>query len=473
VNDLKPDSFGHRDVQDLYEESHNWIVNTGDQTVHAKQVKGRFRTFKNLGWLLWFGYFLLPYLRWNGQQAFLFDIPNRQFHLVAITVYPQDIWMLALVLILLAMTLFGITAVASRVFCGYVCFQTVWTDWFTQIEGWIEGTPQQRRKLEKAPWTIDKIRKRSLKYSIWALISFLTGVSFAAYFTDAYQLWVDIFTLQAHSAAWVTLLMFFLGTFYLAGFLREQVCLWLCPYGRIQGVMLDRDSILPTYDFRRGEPRGKIKAKVDAHASQGDCIDCKLCVAVCPTGVDIREGMQSGCITCGLCIDACDEVMEKIRRPKGLIRYTSEKEMDGEQAPGLLARPRVLIYSAIFLLSCSVILYGLLTIPPLEWLVVHERQPLYTMMSDGSIQNNYTFKVLNKTKEDMRVRITAKGINGLEMSGVDEIAVLRAEKLIPFVVRLRAKPINLPEQKTPVTFVLEGIDNPAVREEYTSFLARP
>ncbi|OGT20802.1 MAG: cytochrome c oxidase accessory protein CcoG [Gammaproteobacteria bacterium RBG_16_57_12] len=472
-NEQQSTPVEHGDVREIYEESHHWIVNTGNTTVHAKPVKGRFRRLKNLGWYIWFGYFLTPYIRWDGNQAILFDIPNRQFHLFSITVYPQDIWMLALVLILLAMTLFGVTAVASRVFCGYFCFQTVWTDWFTRVEDWIEGSPQQRRKLDESSWTGEKLRKRAMKYSIWGGIAILTGVSFAAYFTDVYQLWIDIFTLQAPPAAWVTLLLFFLGTFYLAGFLREQVCLWLCPYGRIQGVMLDRDTILPTYDRKRGEPRGKIKSKSEITAAKGDCIDCKLCVAVCPTGVDIREGQQSGCITCGLCIDACDEVMEKVNRPAGLIRYASEKEMDGEHVSSLFRRPRVIIYLAIFILSSLGIVYGLLTIPPIEWHVIHERQPLYTMMSDGSIQNSYVFKVFNKTKQDLVVRIHAEDIAGVELHGVESETILKAEKLIPFTVRLRAVPENLPEQKVPVRFILDTVKGPPMHQENTSFFARP
>lgn len=471
MSKVKENVVDQRKVDQLYADIEHWHVNTGGTRIHAKQVSGRYRNFKYFVWFLWFGYFVGPYLRWNGGQAVLFDIPNRQFHLFGATVYPQDIWMLSLALIVLAMTLFGVTAVAGRVFCGYFCFQTVWTDWFTWIEAKIEGNPIQRRKLDAAPWNGEKIRRRLTKWSLWAAISLLTGISFAAYFTDAFGLWHDLLTFQAAPAAWMVLLLFFLGTFILAGFMREQVCFWLCPYARIQGVMMDKDTIVPTYDLRRGEPRGKLRAK--GGAEQGDCIDCKLCVAVCPTGVDIREGQQEGCITCGLCIDACDHVMDQVGRPQGLIRYASHKEMQGVAEPPLYKRPRVIIYSSIFTVALSAIIYGLATIPPLEWLVAHERQPLYTQMSDGSVQNSYTFKILNKTPGDLRVHITAGGIEGLELREMQEVVVLKSNKMVPFTVRLRAQPDKVAEENAPIVFKLQSVDDPALVQEYESFFVRP
>lgn len=470
---MRSNQADKKGLQEIYEESIHWHVNLGDETIHAKRMPGRFRNIKYIGWLLWFGYFLAPYLRWDGHQAILFDIPARQFHLFGVTVYPQDIWMLSFALILLAMTLFGVTAVAGRVFCGYFCFQTVWTDWFVWLEEKIEGNPLQRRKLDQAPWHGEKIAKRSIKYLAWAVISALTGVTFAAYFTDVYALWGDMFTLQAHPAAWITLLMFFLGTFILAGFMREQVCMWLCPYARIQSVMVDKNTIIPSYDIKRGEPRGKRRKNADSQAL-GDCIDCNQCVAVCPTGVDIRESaLQEGCIMCGLCIDACDSVMDKVGKPRGLIRYASELEMEGVNVPPLFKRTRVITYSAIFVISLGAIIFGLGNIPPLEWTVVHERQPLYTMMSDGSIQNNYTFKVLNKTSEDMQVRIEVEGVSGMKMTNVEEVMTLKPNRMVPFVVRLRAMNEDIPNESVPVVFTLTSLGEPKIVKRYESFFAAP
>ncbi len=444
-------------LEDIYEEAAHWHVNTGGETIHAKRIGGWFRSFKWYAGSLWLLYFIMPYFRWDGQQAILFDIPSRQFHFFAATIWPQDIWMLSLVLILLAMTLFGVTAVAGRVWCGYFCFQTVWTDWFTWLEDKIEGNPIQRRKLDAAPWNARKIRLKVFKHSLWMLIAILTGVTFAAYFTDVYALWVDYLTLDAPLVAWVVLASFIFGTYVFAGFMREQVCFWLCPYARIQSVMVDKDTIMPTYDKKRGEPRGKIKGK--GASERGDCVDCHLCVGVCPTGVDIREGMHEGCITCGMCIDACDGVMEKVGRPKGLIRYASRKDMDGESLPPLFKRPRVLAYSTIFLLAVFGIAYGLTHIPPVELSIVHERQPLYLQMSDGSIQNKYTIKAVNKTPKNMHLHLRVTGLPSIKirMNDGDEI-VLHAGKLNRFHVYLRAMPSLLKKEDTKIRFVLESVD---------------
>jgi len=458
---------------ELYEESIHWHVNVGDETIHAKRMGGRFRGYKNLTWLFWLGYLFLPFLRIGGQQVVLFDIPARQFYFFGATIYPQDIWMLSFVLILLAMMLFGITAIAGRVFCGYFCFQTVWTDWFVWIEEKIEGSPLKRRKLDQAPWNGEKIAKRGIKYGLWSIISLITGISFAAYFMDSYELLRDLATFEAHTAAWVTLLLFFLGTFILAGFMREQVCFWLCPYARIQSVMVDRDSIIPSYDIARGEPRGKIR-KGEENAQKGDCIDCNQCVAVCPTGVDIRgSALQEGCIMCGLCVDACDSVMEKVSKPKGLIRYASENEMEGQQQMVLLKRPRVITYIGIFVISVAAIVYGLANIPALEMHVVHERQPLYVMMSDGSIQNTYTIKVLNKLPDDLEVKLIIEGIEGVEVVGLPETVTLRSTKMIPYKIRLKAKPEQTAADKVPVLFKVVSIDDPTITEQYESFFASP
>ncbi len=467
--DQKKAQIDESNVQELYDELAQWHINTGGQTIHAKRMPGKFRTLKWITMSTWLVFFLGPYLRWDGQQAVLFDIPNRQFHLFAITVHPQDVWMLSLVLILMAMVLFGVTAIAGRVFCGYFCFQTIWTDVFTWIEEKIEGLPAQRRKLDKTSLNFDKAKKKIIKHSIWLAISVLTGITFAAYFTDAFQLWVDYFTLQANMVAYIVLGLFILGTYFLAGYLREQTCFWLCPYARIQGVMYDKDTILPTYDAQRGEPRGKLKS----NSNTGDCIDCHMCVAVCPTGVDIRQGQQEGCITCGLCIDACDNIMEKIDRPKGLVRYASIKEIRGGHLKPLLKRPRVIVYSSIIIAAFAGVFYGLVNIAAIEWHILHQRQPLYIMMSDGSVQNKYTFKILNKSKEDITARITAQGIEGATLTGIADTLELKADKLVPFNVYVRTNPTQLPEEHTPITFVLQNINQPEMVFKEKSVMVRP
>ncbi|OIO70989.1 MAG: cytochrome c oxidase accessory protein CcoG [Zetaproteobacteria bacterium CG12_big_fil_rev_8_21_14_0_65_55_1124] len=458
-------------IEDIYADAAHWHVNTGGETIHAKRMPGRFRNYKWYASILWLLYFIGPYFRWDGQQAIFFDIPHRQFHMFSLTVWPQDIWVLSLVLILLAMTLFGVTAVAGRVWCGYFCFQTVWTDWFTWLEDKIEGNPIQRRKLDAAPWDARKIRLKLFKHTLWMLIAIVTGITFAAYFTDAFDLWHRYLTLDAPLVAWVVLAAFIFGTYVFAGFMREQVCFWLCPYARIQSVMLDKDTELPTYDTKRGEPRGKVRGKESE--KRGDCIDCHLCVGVCPTGVDIREGMQEGCISCGMCIDACDSIMDKVNRPRGLIRYASEKEMMGISLPPLFKRPRVIAYSTIFLLAVTGIIYGLSHIPPVELSVVHERQPLFIQMSNGDIHNKYTIKAVNKTLTDMHVKLSISDADGVEIVGGSQEVVLQAGRLLPFSVFLSAKPAALKEKKTKIRFILENIGTPAVKIEYKSVFMSP
>ena len=438
-------------MDEIYAEATDWHINTGGETIHAKRIPGKWRTLKWLTGSVWLIFFLGPYLRWNGHQAVLFDIPNRQFHLFDITILPQDFWMLSLVLLFFAILLAVVTALAGRVWCGFFCFQTVWTDWFTWIEEKLEGNPQKRRKLDKAPMDLHKFRIKFVKHLIWGLIGVLTGISFAAWFTDSWQLWPDLFTGRAGTVAYVVVVMFTAGTYTRAGWLREQACFWLCPYARIQGVMVDATTILPTYDFRRGEPRGRRK-KGEPEDKYGDCVDCKQCVAVCPTGVDIRDGQQEGCITCALCIDACDAVMDKIKRPRGLIRYASLEEIEGKPVDPLWRRPRVWVYSAILLLAAAGIAYGLSTLGSIAVRVLHERQPLFVRLSDGSIQNKYTLKILNKIPEELPVTISATGPEGLKLVGAEEPVRARPSTVTPKIVYVRVPKANLHEESVPIEF---------------------
>lgn len=457
------------EVTTIYNEFEVWTVNTGGKTIHAKRMPGFFRTFKDRAQLaLWLPFFFFPYVRWNDKQAILFDIDHRQFHFFSLTVLPQDIWMLSLVLLVAAMTLFAVTSVASRVWCGYFCFQTAWTDWFTWLEEKIEGNPTARRKLDEAPWSADKIKKKSLKHLAWGAIAVFTGISFSVWFVDAYDYWGNLINLQLPLVGWVVLIMFFFGTYILAGFLREQTCFWLCPYARIQAVMNDSQTILPTYDYTRGEPRGKIRRGGEAVAQQGDCIDCFQCVQVCPTGVDIRNGQQLGCITCGLCIDACDSIMDKIGKPHGLIRYASLDELSGKPAKKMYQHPRTLVYIGIIVLALSGIVWGLTHLGSLTLKVMHERQPLYVNMSDGTIQNKYEFKLLNKTDKDFQVKVTALGgIKDQVVIGAEHNPVIHHGRGTSFTVFVKAPKANINEDTTPIHFHVEGLDDPSIFAEYT------
>lgn len=457
-------------VTSIYQEFETWTVNKGDKTIHAKRMPGFFRTVKNYAQLaLWLPFFLLPYLRWDGKQAILFDIQHRQFHFFNLTVLPQDIWMLSLVLLVAAMTLFAATSVASRVWCGYFCFQTAWTDWFTWIEDKIEGNPTARRKLDEAPWSFDKIKKKVAKHASWMLIALLTGISFSIWFVDAFVYWNDLIHFQLPMVGWVVIAMFFVGTYILAGLLREQTCFWLCPYARIQGVMTDSQTILPTYDYKRGEPRGKLRRGGEVVAQQGDCIDCFQCVQVCPTGVDIRNGQQLGCITCGLCLDACDAIMDKIGKPRGLIRYASLDEMDGKPPKKMYQHPRTLVYVSIIVIAMAGIIYGLTHMGAMTLNVMPERQPLFVLQSDGSIQNKYQFKVLNKTDKDLHVTISAEGgIAGQQIIGAEKPMLTHHGRDTSFTIFVRAPGDKITQEVTPLQFRVTAVEDGSVTAEYAT-----
>jgi cytochrome c oxidase accessory protein FixG len=463
-------AFGQH-LDDLYAEASHWHVNTGKETIHAKRVGGRFRTLKWWSSAVWLAFFLGPYLRWDGRQAVLFDIPSRQYHIFGATVLPQDFWMLSLLLLFFAILLAVVTATAGRVWCGYFCFQTVWTDLFTLIEEKFEGPPQARRKLDAAPWS-QKLRIKVPKHLVWILIGMVTGASFVAWFTDGWAMWGQLLRLELPPVAYVTIAVFTAFTYVFAGHMREQVCFWLCPYARLQGVMYDRETILPTYDLKRGEPRGRVR-RGDAVSEQGDCIDCRQCVAVCPTGIDIREGQQEGCITCALCIDACDAVMDKVDRPRGLIRYASYDELEGQPQPVPWKRPRVIVYAIIMSLALAGIVYGLSSLSTLELNVLHERQPLFVQQGDGSIQNRYTLKLLNKTPEELQVTITATGLPELVLVGAEEPIATAPGRVTTVVVFLRVPGERLPEAYSPVIFEVVAQGDQAIREAVESVFVGP
>lgn len=442
----------------IYAEAEHWHVNIGNETIHAKRIPGRWRTIKWLAASVWLVFFLGPYLRWDGRQAVLFDIPNRQYHLFGATVLPQDFWMLSLLLLFFAILLAVATAIAGRVYCGYFCFQTVWTDVFTLIEEKLEGKPAQRRKLNAAPFSFRKLRIKAIKHLAWVAIGFATGFSFVAWFYGAEQLWADFFVGRANVAAYAFVALFTAGTYMLAGWLREQTCFWLCPYARIQGVMLDRTTLVPTYDDRRGEPRGRPKRRAtEAYRSVGDCVDCNQCVAVCPTGVDIRQGQQEGCITCGLCIDACNAVMDKLGRPHGLVRYASLDEMEAKPVPRMLTRPRVWAYTAILVTALGGITYGFASLSAIDLKVLHERAPLFVQLSDGSIQNKYTLKLLNKTNQDLAVSVSVLADVPVTVSGNDHAMIAKHGEVTPGIVFVKIHRKDLERESLPLTFVATAV----------------
>ncbi len=469
------ENIKEQELAELYSESEYWHVNLGETTIHAKRISGKFR---NIKWIIaaavYLPCFLVPYIRWEGKQAILLDIPGRKFNFFSLHIWPQEVWMLALLLMLFFLVMHAVTSVAGRVFCGYFCWQTVWVDVFTWIEEKLEGPPVARVKLDAAPLSFHKVKIKAAKHTIFLLLGVFTGISFISYFIDVYDMWGYYFTLSGPKEIWITILPFAIGTYLGVAFMREQICFWLCPYARIQGVMSDADTIMPTYNFKRGEPRGKIKRESgDDEKKLGDCIDCSLCVAVCPTGIDIRHGQQEGCITCGLCIDACNSIMEKVDRPKELITYISLRELLGHRHRPFYKRGRVLLYFAIILSLCSGIVWGLITITPLSLTVIRERQPLFVMLSNGDIQNKYTLKILNKSNSDIDVAVKVRGLRGAVLELRPSKITVPAGKLKKVTAFVREHRENIDGKSTLTYFKVENMKNKKMRDSYKTVFMGP
>jgi cytochrome c oxidase accessory protein FixG len=408
--------------------------------IFPKRTDGFYRKLKWAIMAITLGiYWVTPWIRWDRgpyapDQAVLVDIANRRFYFFFIEIWPQEFYYVAGLLIMAGLGLFLVTSVAGRAWCGYTCPQTVWTDLFIWVERFIEGDRNARIRLDKAPWGPAKIAKRSAVYSLWLLIAVATGGAWIFYFADAPTLLRDFVTLDAAPVAYITVGVLTATTFVFAGFMREQVCTYMCPWPRIQGAMLDEDSLIVTYNDWRGEPRSRHRKKVAAEGADfGDCVDCNACVAVCPMGIDIRDGNQLECITCALCIDACDAVMEKTAQPRGLIAYTTLRDYDAHAAEAATAgravarahqksvgvshilRPRTILYLALWSLVGIAMLVSLLGRDRLDINALPDRNPLYVTLSDGSIRNGYTLKVLNMTPEPRTFEVALDGLPAASM----------------------------------------------------------
>jgi cytochrome c oxidase accessory protein FixG len=408
--------------------------------IYIRDVKGWWNTWR---WVLvWFTQILFygaPWLEWNGRQAVLFHLVERKFYLFGLVLWPQDVFYLALLLIISAYALFLFTAIAGRLFCGYACPQTVYSEIFMWVENKIEGDRSARMKLDKGPLTARKFGLKTAKHGIWLLISLWTGFTLVAYFTPVSELLAALpFDFSGWELFWT---FFYAGFCYMqAGFLREQVCKYMCPYARFQGVMFDPDTLVITYDPERGEPRGARKKGAEAKAT-GDCVDCGLCVAVCPTGIDIRKGIQYECIGCGACIDACDPVMDKVGLPRGLIRYTTENALEKHFTPkevvGHILRPRVILYTTVLVAITLASIWSLATRVPLKVDVIRDRSILAREADDGRIENVYNLKVMNTTEEPKRYALSVEGMDGIEIVGDRIVEVASAENHeVTIVVRV-------------------------------------
>ncbi len=450
-------------LDELYQEVGHHQVNLGAKKIHAKRIPGKFRNIKWLASSLYILFFIGPFFRWQGRQAVLFNIPERQYHLFGLTLWPQDVWILSLALLTFFLVLYAATAIAGRVFCGTFCWMTVWIDVYTWIEEKMEGSPPQRRALDIAPWGARKLAIKGGKTLIFLLLGVATGVTFTAYFIDVFDLWRRYLTLRGPVEIWVAPLPFIIGTYFGVGVMREQFCFWLCPYARIQAAMQDSETIIPTYDVKRGEPRGRHK--------DGDCIDCHLCVGVCPTGVDIRDGMQEGCIMCALCIDACDSVMRKVDKPEGLIRYASLEEILGRPVVPMYKRPRVIVYAVFISLTLSGIVWGLTHLGAVQLNVIHERQPLYVMLSDGGVQNKYTLRIVNKSDKPLNLKFAVADLPGAVLAYQDGVVHVAPGKVLPLNATVRVPRSQVGKEAMKIEFhVLDSATGAFITETEGRFI---
>jgi len=459
--------------------------------VYPKRAQGYFR---NIKWMVMAAttavYYLLPWLRWDRgpglpNQAVLIDIENGRIFFFSLAIWPQELYLITGFLVLSALSLFLFTAIAGRVWCGYLCWQTVWTDLMVAVERFWQGDRNMRIKLDKEPWTATKIYKKVMTHLSWVLIAAATGGAFILYFRDAPTLASEFFTGQAPLPSYVFFALLTGFTYLLGGIAREQVCIYMCPWPRIQGAMFDADSLLVTYRDFRGEPRGP-KRKTQSWDERGDCIDCNACVAVCPMGIDIRDGAQLECIQCALCVDACNGIMDKIDKPHGLIAYDTFRSIQSEKKGGSLQlrliRPRTILYAGLIVFVAAVVLVALASKTVLELNVIAERNPLFVQLSDGGVRNTYEVKILNKRYEPHTFSLAIEGLEGAKLSILgQEHAAEPKITVVPDDLRDVRAYVTLPQserakytdEKVPFSFVVTDKDDGTKTIRGTNFRKPP
>ncbi len=433
-------------------------------TIYPRSVKGWFASWRWVFvWLTQVLFYGLPWLQWGGRQAVLFDLDAQRFYIFGLLLYPQDLIFLAALLVLSALALFFFTAVAGRLWCGYTCPQTVYTEIFMWAERMIEGDRSARMRLDQAPWRTNKILRKGAKQAVWLAIALVTGFSFVGYFTPIRELAAAAaeWNLSSWSAFWV--LFYGAATYGNAGFLREQMCKYMCPYARFQSALIDKDSLIITYDTARGDPRGSRSRKASASAQGlGDCIDCTLCVQVCPTGIDIRNGLQNECIGCAACIDVCDSVMDKMGYAKGLIRYSTENGVvqgwTRLQMFRRAFRPRVLIYGTVLCAASIAFATSIAQRSPFRFDVVKDRGTLARVVDEGAVENVYRIQIMNRTEAPQSYRIAASGISGLQVAATQASADAAGMASMSVSLRLpNAATQGLEGKSVPVLFEVTAV----------------
>ncbi len=462
MNEIPPTAPDTETVeQDLYQKR---------QKIYPREVHGMFAALRVAGvaGLLGF-YYIMPWLLWDGRQAILFDLPDRKFYILGMVFWPQDFIYLTLLLVVAALSLFFFTALAGRLWCGYACPQTVWTEAFLWIERKVEGSRQKQMKRDKRAMDLEKFSKKFLKHFLWLAFALFTGFTFVGYFTPIRELAAAIPTLDfgGWEAFWI--LFYGFATYGNAGWLREQVCIYMCPYARFQSAMFDKNTLIISYDEKRGEPRGARKKSADPQElGLGSCVDCSICVQVCPTGIDIRDGLQYQCIGCAACIDACDQVMDKMGYPKGLIKYTTQNRLDGFHTS--IFRPRIILYASILLAIVVGTIVGIINRSPIDLDIIRDRNSLFRETGIGTIENVYTLKVINKDVVDHEYQLSLDGLEGMKLNVEKDRIFAESGAVIELPVSIEMDPDKLTQRATEVFFTLQTTDADMSITEEARFL---
>ncbi|WP_258807920.1 cytochrome c oxidase accessory protein CcoG [Pseudidiomarina sp. CB1] len=437
--------------------------------IYVRDVKGKLEYFRRIfGFLLLFVFAAIPWLQWNGDQAVLLDIANQRFRIFGMTLWPQDLTILAWISIVAAFALFFVTTLYGRVWCGFMCPQTTWTFIFMWIEKKFEGPRNKQIALDRRPWDFDKVWRKTGKHAAWLLVALLTSMTFVGYFTDVSNLFTNFWTFDVGFWAIFSVLFFTFCTYGNAGWMREIMCTHMCPYARFQSAMFDQDTVTVSYDPNRGEPRGPRSRKAD-HKEQGlgDCIDCYMCVQVCPTGIDIRNGLQYECINCGACVDACNDVMDKMNYPRGLIRFTTERNLKGGRTRK--TRFKAVGYFVVMIAMTGLLIWDVSTRKPLEVDVLRDRNQLYSISMEGWVQNVYTLKVLNKSQLPQTFTIAVAGFERTQLSGNTTVTI-DGGSIATVPVTLAVHPDDVTQRVHDIRFVVTSADGEVTEQHETSFL---
>ena len=419
--------------------------------IYVRAVNGLWTKLRRrLGWITMSFFLILPWIPWGNRQAVWFNLAEQKFHIFGLTIWPQDLTLLAALFTIAAFALFFVTTYLGRVWCGFTCPQTVWTFIFIWFEEKLEGARNKRMKLDQLPWNFNKLWRKTAKHTAWIAISLLTAMPFVSYFVPSREVYIEVFTLNATGGIYFWVVLFTLATYGNAGWMREIMCIHMCPYARFQAVMFDKNTFIVGYDTKRGETRGPRSRKADPkELGLGDCIDCDLCVQVCPTGIDIRNGLQYECINCGACIDACDNTMDRMGYKKGLISYTTENKLEGIKEKVL--RPKLVGYGVVLTAMVLVFVYASATIAPVRIDIIRDRNQLFRENNDGLIENTFTIKILNKTEQAHEYKLSVQGLPEYQWFGPQQVKVAAGE-VLALPISVAVDPVDLSRPMIKIDF---------------------